>query len=75
MRRFAAPILIATLFAAPALAGEADPNAKGAEKTEEAGKAEPEKVCKFIRADVSSRRKERICLTPEQWVEANRGAR
>ncbi|RGP40719.1 hypothetical protein BPTFM16_01007 [Altererythrobacter insulae] len=41
------------------------------EKVEE--KSEDKRICRSIRLDTSSRKKERICLTREGWREFNRG--
>ena len=35
--------------------------------------AEEEKICRYIRKDMSSRRKDKVCLTAEQWKEQNQG--
>lgn len=32
-----------------------------------------EKICRYIRKDVSSRRKDKVCLTADQWREQNQG--
>jgi hypothetical protein len=32
-----------------------------------------EKICRYIRKDASSRRKDKVCLTAEQWREQNQG--
>ena len=63
---------------------EADKEPKPAEKTTEppvqaapevaAPKAQEEKrICRRIRADASSRRKTKVCMTADQWREANQG--
>lgn len=39
-------------------------------KTAEPAQAE-EKICRYIRKDASSRRKEKVCLTAEQWKQQN----
>ncbi|UIP05869.1 hypothetical protein LY632_09130 [Erythrobacter sp. SDW2] len=50
-----------------------------AEKSAEtpAQTAEPaqaaEKICRYIRKDASSRRKDKVCLTAEQWKQQNQG--
>lgn len=46
-----------------------------AEKPAPAAEAEPveEKICRYIRKDASSRRKDKVCLTAEQWREQNQG--
>ncbi len=37
-----------------------------------AAKAEDKRICRRVSMDMSSRRKEKVCLTKEQWVEFNR---
>ena len=37
-----------------------------------AAKAEEKRICRRVSMDMSSRRKEKVCLTKEQWVEFNR---
>lgn len=32
-----------------------------------------EEICRYVRKDASSRRKEKVCLTAEQWKEQNQG--
>lgn len=41
-------------------------------QTAEPVKAE-EKICRYIRKDASSRRKDKVCLTAEQWKQQNQG--
>ncbi|ABC63218.1 hypothetical protein [Erythrobacter litoralis] len=36
-------------------------------------KAETRKICRHIRMDMSSRRKERVCMTAEEWTAFNNG--
>jgi len=53
---------------------EAQTSEREAEKpaqTEE--RAKPEKVCRYIRGTMGSRRKEKVCLTKEEWREFNQG--
>ena len=45
--------------------------AKQADQTK-AAKAEDKRICRRVSMDMSSRRKEKVCLTKEQWVEFNR---
>lgn len=35
--------------------------------------ASEEKICRYIRKDMSSRRKDKVCLTAEQWKQQNQG--
>ena len=51
---------------------EASETAEASEKSEKAGKKD-ERICRYIRADASSRRKTKVCLTAKQWREANQG--
>lgn len=60
-----------------ALALAASPPAEGeaqAHDQHSAGETTQDKrICRSIRIDMGSRRKERVCLTKEQWREFNRG--
>lgn len=76
----AAPL--AAVLSVPAIADEApeETNASTEETaatTEEAKKKskkeESKRICRYIRADASSRRKTRVCMTAEAWREANQG--
>ncbi|MEQ8412048.1 MAG: hypothetical protein RIC51_11110 [Erythrobacter sp.] len=82
-----AALAACALFAAPALSAapqEAEEPADQAEAREDDGKGAPtnpaakseakedKRICRRIRADMSSRRKTRVCLTAEQWREMNR---
>lgn len=51
------------------------PPEQPADKPADAAKEEKaEKViCRYIRKDMSSRRKDKVCLTAEQWKEQNQG--
>ncbi|WP_435417691.1 hypothetical protein WAB17_12585 [Parerythrobacter aurantius] len=51
------------------------PASQPAEKPAPAAGAEQveEKVCRYIRKDPSSRRKDKVCLTAEQWKQQNQG--
>ena len=40
--------------------------AKGAEAT-----AEPERICRYVKIDASSRRKTKVCRTVDEWRELN----
>lgn len=57
---------------APKINSEAAENAIKSENTEKAAKAD-ERICRYIRADSSSRRKSKVCLTAKEWRNANRG--
>jgi hypothetical protein len=75
-------VLAAPLFASAALAAQsAEPQNEGetteeqqspAEKAEaEEEAAEPARICRYVRLDMSSRRKTKVCRTTEQWRELN----
>lgn len=32
-----------------------------------------QKICRYIRKDMSSRRKDKVCLTAEEWQRQNQG--
>lgn len=81
-----AAILAAPLFAASAFAAQPEPQAgeataePEAEKSAQEGKdaaivvpevKEEKRICRRIATDMSSRRKERVCLTKEDWRELN----
>ncbi len=76
----AAPL--AALLTVPALADKDAPqtDAQKAEVAANENKAEDEtetkkdkRICRHIRADASSRRKTKVCMTSDQWREANQG--
>ena len=72
--RFVLPLLALATLSAPAMATE--PEEQKDEKKAEAQKpaeAKDEKICRYIRMDMSSRRKEKVCLTKEGWTEFNQG--
>jgi len=54
-------------------------NVEPAERAPEAGEedddaaveAEEKRICRYIRTDMNSRRKEKVCLTKEGWRELN----
>lgn len=58
----------------PALAQQAD-KAPNEAKVEEraAADSKDEEICKFIRVDMNSRRKQKVCMTAEEWIRFNRG--
>ncbi|MBX7515127.1 hypothetical protein K3179_11290 [Qipengyuania sp. GH38] len=63
-----------TILAAPAFAGQQEvPAETRADAPKPEAKEEAEKVCKYIRADMSSRRKQKVCMTEAEWIEFNRG--
>lgn len=53
-------------------AAPAEPPAERPAQTAQPEQAE-EEICRYIRKDASSRRKEKVCLTAEQWKEQNQG--
>ena len=72
--RFALPALALAALSMPAVASE--PEEKKDEKKPEAqqpAEAKDEKICRYIRMDMSSRRKEKVCLTKEGWTDFNQG--
>ena len=72
--RFAAIVAGLTFVAAPAFAGQQEAPAETRTKASKAeAKKDAEKVCKYIRADMSSRRKQKVCMTEAEWIEFNRG--
>ena len=75
-------VLPAPLFASAALAAQsAEPQNEGetaekqqapAEKADvEDDATEPARICRYVRLDMSSRRKTKVCRTTEQWRELN----
>ena len=61
-------------IAAPVLSQ--NPGKQSEPRSEEASEEEaeqPAKICRSIRTDPSSRRKQRVCMTRDQWREFNRG--
>ena len=73
--RFTLPVLALAAFSVPAIATEPQDkdSAKKAEAQPEAAPAKDDKICRYIRMDASSRRKEKVCLTKEGWVDFNQG--
>lgn len=47
------------------------PDTDASAQTEE--RAEDAKICRYIREGMNSRRKKKVCLTKEQWQDANQG--
>ena len=73
MRLFV-PFCALALGVSPALAAEPEEKKKEeAPKAEQEKKAKDEKICRYIRMDMSSRRKEKICRTRQGWIDFNRG--
>ncbi|MXO95825.1 hypothetical protein GRI34_05240 [Erythrobacter aquimaris] len=72
--RFAAIAAGLSFLAVPALGGQPDASTENRTPASEAdAKKKNEKVCKYIRTDMSSRRKEKVCMTAAEWIEFNRG--
>ena len=72
--RFAAIAASLTLISVPVLANEPDAQKKDeAVQQQKPAEEKNEEVCKYIRADMSSRRKQKVCMTQDQWVEFNSG--
>ena len=74
--RVALPFAALAILATPAFADEPkedEKDAKEAAAPETAKVEEVEKICRYVRMDMSSRRKERVCLTKEGWVKFNQG--
>ncbi|WP_369025319.1 hypothetical protein [Qipengyuania sp. RANM35] len=42
-------------------------------ETQDATTKKDDEICKFIRTDMNSRRKQKVCMTSEEWVRFNRG--
>ena len=63
------------IFSLAVAAQPQDTATEPAEKTEEAAEKETkdDRICRNIRPDMSSRRKQRVCMTSEEWREFNRG--
>lgn len=74
---FATPLLATSAFSMePTKEPETKvmPAAPAEEKDGETSKPEAkeaERVCRYIRADASSRRKSKVCMTTEEWREFN----
>lgn len=67
------PLLLAAAvagLASPAVATERASKDDGAQAEE--AKTE-KKICRHVSTDMSSRRKERLCLTAEEWRQFNQG--
>lgn len=47
------------------------PDTDAPAQTEE--RVEDAKICRYIREGMNSRRKKKVCLTKEQWQDANQG--
>ena len=72
--RFALPALALAALSMPSIASEPAERDQPAEtETQKPAEAKDEKICRYIRMDASSRRKEKVCLTKEGWVEFNQG--
>lgn len=70
--------MISTLFAFAlvAQAQPAPPSEQDSEQTAEQvqeEKAEDKRICRRISTGMGSRKKERVCMTSEEWREFNRG--
>ena len=61
----ALPVIAVPAFAEPEIEVVEDKVVDAKEEAQK--KAEPKKICKRISADMSSRRKTRVCRTREQW--------
>lgn len=64
---FAAVLLGAASLTVPAFAGE--PENGDAERAEKPKKEQ--KICKRVATEMGSRRKERVCLTSDEWRKVN----
>ncbi|WP_284125318.1 hypothetical protein [Parerythrobacter aestuarii] len=67
-----------TTVVAMLLLGSAQPDAVAEKPEVEAQpqveeRTESAKICRYIREDMNSRRKKKVCLTKEQWQDANQG--
>nr|WP_137678510.1 hypothetical protein [Parerythrobacter lutipelagi] len=70
MRLLALSLAAPALFLAPAaLAGEPKEN----DQTSDAKAEKSEKICKYVVDGMGSRRKKRVCLTTQEWIDFNRG--
>ena len=45
--------------------------AESAKTEEKAEEKKDERICRYIRTDISSRRKTKVCMTADQWRENN----
>ncbi|MEM9312401.1 MAG: hypothetical protein AAGA34_13245 [Pseudomonadota bacterium] len=68
----ALPLLAAPAFAQPETEDKTEDSEK-VEKVEEA--AEEKRICKRIAADMSSRRRTKVCLTRDEWKTFNKDQR
>ncbi len=70
---FAAPLLAVSALADEPRETGNDTEASDAKKIDEAEeeKAKEKRICRYIRADASSRRKTKVCRTTEEWRELN----
>lgn len=72
--RLALPALALATLSIPALAAEPEEKKEDAKtEAQQPAEAKDEKICRYVRMDMSSRRKERVCLTKEGWNEFNQG--
>ncbi len=71
--------IAAALISAPAFAASTYEPEKKPDESEQAKKsdetAEQKKICKRIAADMSSRRRTKVCLTRDEWKTFNRDQR
>ena len=65
--------VVALLLLASPQAAEADDKDNADTPVQAEDRAEDAKICRYIREGMNSRRKKKVCLTKEQWQEANQG--
>lgn len=65
--------VVALFLAASAPAQEPEKQPADTPAEPAASAQEEEKICRYIRKDMSSRRKDKVCLTAAQWKAANQG--
>ena len=68
---FAALVALMLVTTPQSTEDQEQPEPKNSERTEE--QAQPKKICRYIRMEMGSRRKEKVCLTKEEWVDFNQG--
>lgn len=50
---------------------EQQPTSESTEAKSTEATAEPERICRYVKLDTSSRRKTKVCRTVEEWRELN----
>ena len=71
--RYALPMLALFAFATPAMASEPEPRKEDQPEAEQPTDEQPKKICRYVQMELGSRRKEKVCLTKEEWRRFNEG--